>query len=127
MKKYELTDGKIRFLNGKKLSRIKAIIDIGDTVKVGDLGGYVESEDNLSHEGTAWIFWHARVFGDAYVYGNAKVSDNARVYGSVKVFDNAEISGNAIVCGDVTVFGNAKICWIQQIRLKAIFQSTTVR
>lgn len=48
-KKYELTDECINFY-GRKLYRIKALVDFYD-VKSGDLGGYVESYNNLSQEG----------------------------------------------------------------------------
>lgn len=53
-KKFELTtDTKIHF--GRKLFRIKALVSFGN-VKVGDLGGYVESEKNLSQSGGAWVY-----------------------------------------------------------------------
>lgn len=51
---------------GKKLFRIKALVDIEEYgVKKGDLGGWIEKEDNLSQSGNAWIFGEARVYGDA--------------------------------------------------------------
>lgn len=49
---------------GKKLFRIKALISFG-SVEAGELGGYIEKEDNLAHDGDA------RVYGDAEVSGNA--------------------------------------------------------
>ena len=69
MKKYELT---AEFIEkwGKKLFRIKALISFG-SVEVGELGGYVEKEDNLAQDGNAWVYGDARVCGDAEVYGNA--------------------------------------------------------
>jgi hypothetical protein len=48
-KKYELIKSDI-----PGLYRIKAVRDFSD-VKKGDIGGYVESEDNLSHEGDCWV------------------------------------------------------------------------
>ena len=45
-KKYELTDETMEW-EGHTLHRIKALRDFND-VKAGDLGGWVESEDNLS-------------------------------------------------------------------------------
>ena len=39
---------------GVTLFRVKALISFG-TVKKGDLGGYVEKEDNLYHSGNAWV------------------------------------------------------------------------
>ena len=79
MKKYELTNETTTAGNGQVLYRIKALVDIGDDVKAGDLGGYVAGEGNLSHEGNAWVY------GDASVYGNARVYDNAMVYGDAMV------------------------------------------
>ena len=80
MKKYELTtDTKI--VLGKKLFRIKALVSFGN-VKAGDLGGYVERENNLSHEGKAWVYGDAEVFGDAWVSGDAEVFGDAKVYGN---------------------------------------------
>ena len=81
MKKFELTTD-FKMYCGKKLFRIRALIDFGD-VKAGDLGGYIEKEKNLSHNGNAWV------------YGNARVSGYARVSGDARVYDNARVSGNA--------------------------------
>lgn len=51
MKKYELTtDTKLKF--GRKLFRIKALMSFGE-IKEGELGGYVECENNLSQDGNA--------------------------------------------------------------------------
>lgn len=81
-KKYILTDEKtgVHDDHGTLLYRIKAIRDFKD-VKVGDLGGFVESEKNLSQDGNSWVFDNAKVFDDAEVYGNAKVTGDAKVYG----------------------------------------------
>ena len=63
MKKYELTTESILFY-GKKLFRIKALISFGN-VTAGDIGGYVEKENNLSHDCNAWVSGNAKVYGDA--------------------------------------------------------------
>ena len=89
MKKFELTSDFKVYL-GKKLFRIKALSDFGD-VKAGDLGGYVEKEENLAHDGNAWVSGNARVSGDARVSGNAHVSGNARVIGNARVSESADI------------------------------------
>ena len=47
--KYELTDNK---KNG--LTQIRALRDFG-AVKAGDLGGWIESEKNLSQGGDCWV------------------------------------------------------------------------
>lgn len=78
IKKFKLDlSSKITML-GIELFRIKALISFGN-VKKGELGGYVEKEENLSHYGNAWVYGNARVYGDAWVYGDAKVYGNARV------------------------------------------------
>lgn len=73
--KYELTDETID-VSGTTLHRIKALKDFGN-VKKGELGGYVESEYNLSQIGNCWVYGNARVCGDAELCGNAWVYGNA--------------------------------------------------
>ena len=68
-KKYKLLD---KADNG--LHRIQAFVDIPIyRVSKGDIGGFVESEKNLSHHGNAWIAGNAKVYGDAKVFENAVV------------------------------------------------------
>ena len=114
MKKYELTNITHPFNN--KLRRIKALINIPRYgVKVGDLGGYIESEKNLSHDGDCWVFdsalvsGEARIFGSALVFGEAWVSGEARVYGEARVSGKALVSGEARVFGEAQVFGEARV------------------
>ena len=102
MKKFELTtDTKMNL--GRKLFRIKALVSFGD-VKEGTLGGYVEKEENLDHEGNAWVY------DDAWVCDNAEVCGNAKVYGNAFVCGNAKVCGNAMVRGNAQVYGNAMVC-----------------
>ena len=125
MKKYEFT-GEVKVKFGVTLKRIKALIDFG-TVKKDDLGGFVEKEENLSHENNAWVYGDAEVYGnarvsgdagvygDAEAYGNAEVSDDARVYGDAEVYGNAEVSGDAEVYGNARVSGDADYVLIGRI------------
>ena len=106
MKKFKLTSEFIVDISGVKLFRIKALIEFGN-VKAGDLGGYIEKEENLSHMGDAWVSDDARISGDAQVFGNAWVFGNARVSGNAQVFGDAWVSGDTQVFGDARVFGNA--------------------
>jgi len=108
-KKYELTDNVITLNNGTVVKQIKALINIGDDVEAGDLGGYVESEDNLSHEGLAWVYDAAVVFDNAKVSGDARIYDNAQVFDDVCIFDEAWVSGNACVYNSAEVFGDAHV------------------
>ena len=108
MKKFELTAEFVTNVFGKKLFRIKALVAFGNVEK-GELGGFIEKEDNLSHDGDAWVYGNAQVSGDARVYGNAQVFGNARVYGNAQVSGNARVYGNAWVYGDAWVYGNAQV------------------
>lgn len=99
-----MTDDTIEFY-GHTLHQIKALIDIPDRmVRTGDLGGWIESEENLSHEGSCWVD------GEAKIYGHANVRDNACVCENACVCDNACVCGYAEVYGNATVFGNAAVC-----------------
>ena len=115
MKKFELTSEFITNIFGTKLFRIKALIEFGN-VKAGELGGFVEKEENLSQDGNAWVYDNARVYGDACVcgdarvYGNARVHGNARVCGDARVYDNAWVYGNAWVYDNACVYGDARVC-----------------
>lgn len=87
-KKFELTEEFVTNIFGKKLFRIKALMAFGD-IEEGELGGYMEKEENLDNDGNAWVS------GDAQVCGNALVSGNAWVSGDARVSGNAQVSGNA--------------------------------
>lgn len=119
-KKYKLTDETIN-LNGATLYRIEALKDFGE-IKKGDKGGFIESENNLAHEGNAWVSDNAHVYGDACVFDNARVYNNAfvsgyaQVYGNAFVYGNAWLYGNTRVCGyawvadNARVYGDANVC-----------------
>lgn len=74
-KKFELTDKFVINAFGIKLFQIKCTKSF-KYANEGDLGGYVEKEDNLSQSGDAWVSGNAWVSGDAQVYGNARVENN---------------------------------------------------
>jgi hypothetical protein len=81
--KYKLTNNKKQH-DGRTLYQIKATTSFGSVME-GELGGYIENEDNLSQEGNAWVYGDARVYGDAQVSGNARVCGDAWVYGKLKL------------------------------------------
>ena len=112
-KKYGLTNETIE-IDGHILHRIRALKDFSN-VKKGDLGGFIESEENLSHKGDCWVYRNAKVYGDAEVYDDAKVYYKAVVYGNAKVYENARVCDfagvydDAIICGNTWVSGNAQV------------------
>lgn len=110
-KKYKLLSWEqsyIRNLNQTeipvKIRRIQALIDIPEhNVKAGDIGGFVSSKTNLSHEGTCWIADDAIVYKYATVTENALISGHATIMnrfkrsflnirGNVKITDEAEVA-----------------------------------
>ena len=105
MKKYEFTGETKRvelWNRTATLHRIKATVEFG-FVKVGELGGWIEKEENLSHEGKAWVCGDAKVCGNAKVWGNAKVCGDAEVWGNANVCGNAEVflASHVLVMGSV--------------------------
>ena len=113
-KKYRLMDETIT-IAGVTLYRIQAMRDFGN-VRKGDRGGFIQSENNLSHEGSCWVYENAKVYGDAEVSENALVYENAEVCGAAWVYGNTMVCGNAIVSekakvyGNAIVYGNARVC-----------------
>ena len=100
-KKYELTS-ETKKVCGYTLYRIKAVKDF-KKIKAGTLGGWIEKEENLSHDGLCWVT------GNAYVTDNARVTDNAYVTGNARVTGNAWVAGNAWVTDNAWVADNALI------------------
>ena len=85
-RKFKLTDDTI-LVDGNILHRIEAVRDFSD-VNAGDKGGYLESEDNLSHEGNCWV------------YDDSKVYNNARICGNVQIKGRSFVSGSCILTGN---------------------------
>lgn len=92
-KKYILTE-ETKEVGGHILHRIQAMRDFGGVQK-GDLGGWIESEENLSHDGDCWIFDNGRVYGNGQVYGSGEVYGNGQVYGNGEVYGNGKVYGSA--------------------------------
>ncbi len=118
--KYEITD--IAHKKYPFLHRIRALRDIGEQVKAGDLGGFVESEGNLSFEAgdEAWIFDDAicagggyvdknsRLYGYAIVCNHGYVSQDSAMSAHARVEDDAYIR-RADVCGHARVSGHGMV------------------
>ena len=84
-------------------------------VKKGELGGYVQKEENLSHEGGCWIFEDGEVRDNAVVKGYSCLSASAYVWGNA-VLDGCtqmkgmvSIGGNSTTNGYVCIHGNSQI------------------
>lgn len=107
-KKYELLKDDYKEVFGIKSYRIRALKDFGD-VKKGDVGGYIQKEENLSQKNTCWVYGEAEVWGEARVYGGAEIYGKVEVYGGAKVYGKAKVFGEARVFGRVEICGEAEI------------------
>lgn len=121
-KKYEITD--IAHPIYPELHRIRALRQVGTDVPAGELGGFVQSEANLSQDrDEAWLYDdsisrdEARVCDGARLYDQAMAQDLALVSGSSTMYDYAIACDNAIltagcirngalVCGNACVRDN---------------------
>ena len=112
-KKYEILEDSI-VIDGFTLYRIRALKDFF-VVKAGELGGYIEHEGCLSHEGYSWVYDDAKVYNASKVMNCGSVKDNAVVRNGSKVMGFAGVGGNAVVAdfsiveGEVTISDNALI------------------
>ena len=112
-KKYRLTQHTIR-AHGVTLYRIEALTDFA-TITAGTLGGFVESEYNLSHEGECWIAQNAKALGSSRVSDNAwlmdkaELRDNAQLSDIAMLFENARAFKNAQICEDVQIYGDTAV------------------
>lgn len=82
IKNYHFT-GATKVHNGVTLKQIEC-------EKYG-VGGWIESEKNLSQKGTCWVY------NDAMVYGDAVVHDKAYVAGSAVLYGKANAAGKSYV------------------------------
>ena len=105
--KYEITD--IAHEKYPFLHRIRALRDIGPTVKAGDLGGFVEGEWNLSYEDAdSWIANNAIAANAACVEGGSLLRDEAVVCGEARVRGMSIVSDYAWV-EDYAVIDGARV------------------
>jgi len=107
-KKYKFTDETIEH-EGITLRRIQAVRSFKH-VKEGNLGGWIQKESNLSHEGDCWVGDEAMVYDAAQVYDNAQVYEHASVYEEALVGGDASVFGEACLFGEVQAFGDVRVC-----------------
>ncbi|HGO5855591.1 TPA: hypothetical protein ACK3JJ_000194 [Mannheimia haemolytica] len=119
--KYRLTKNTVEY-KGKTLYQIEALRDFSfyrkddwkHSVRKGELGGWIEKEENLSQQGNCWIA------ENVYVFDNAKVEHNAFIKGKAIIHGNARVFGRAWICSEnhyeldisdqVKIYGDAFIC-----------------
>lgn len=143
-KKYRFT-GYSKYFGNVFLHQIQYIKRFG-RVSPGQLGGWIESEENLSHEGLCYISknsivkGNARVEDDAIVKDLSIIKDNAKIQGKAKVeksfigADTIIISDSWVLNSDIQIFesinqerhgilGSSKIVGCSIVATGAIFNS----
>ena len=125
-KKYKLSNITMKF-EGRTLYRVIALKDFAN-VKKGDLGGWVSSEDNLSHYGNCWVYNNAmcmdnsrmfdnskmyngsRMFGNSRMHDDSIMFNNSTMYGSSGMNGNSKMHDNTIMCGHSRMYDNSRMC-----------------
>lgn len=107
-KKFKIRKDLSYTFDGHKLYRVEALKDFG-YVKKGDIGGFVEKEENLSQKGNCWIYLDGKVYDNAIVFGDAVIDGFAIVCGNAAVCGNAQVRGYSKIKDNARVFDNARI------------------
>lgn len=106
-KTFEFT-GETLLHNKVTLNRIRAVVDIPEAdVKKGDIGGWIEKEENLS--GNAWVYDNSKVYGNAIVYDNVEIAGDSEVRDAAKVYGDACVRNKSVVKDYAMVFGDAVV------------------
>ena len=124
-KKYEFT-GEVHY-RFPALKRIRALVDIPlHGVKAGDIGGWIEREDNLSHDGACWLGDGAQVRDDAYIGGLAVVSGQAIINEKAIVCGYAKVEGLAVVSGQARILDTAYITGLSTVNEDAVVKDSAM-
>ncbi len=76
-------------------------------IKAGTLGGFIEKEDNLSHEGNCWDYDEALVFKNGHVY------ENANIHGIAVIRENVGESTKIKTYTErLSPYGELEIVWV---------------
>lgn len=123
--KYKLNATRKTLSNNTPIFQIEALKDFND-VKKGDLGGFVQSEHNISQAGDCWAYNNAWVISNGQLLDNATAKDNSFISQNGVVCHNAtitefsEVGGKAFVGGDTIVRGEVIVAGDTKL-LKGVF------
>ena len=100
-KKYKLVKNDAIKVAHKTLYRIKALRSFNTInnmyINAGDLGGYVESEDNLSQEDNCWIFDNSIVMDRCTVSDGSVVLNNSKLVYDTHLLDCSKVDNSTLV------------------------------
>ena len=102
-KHFKLTEETIQW-QGHTLHRIQATRN-SYWAKAGELGGFVESEDNL--RGEAWVADESKVWGGACLLDRSLTRDNAQVFDKCTLMEMVRVEGNSRIHSYETVVRGA--------------------
>lgn len=109
-KRYELTNMKVvnkNYGTTYHLTQIRALVDMPThNVKAGDLGGFIEKEENLPMNADSWISPGATVCGDAILGDSSRAEKAAFITGNAQITGTSVISGRALIGGSALVFNS---------------------
>ena len=115
-KKYEILMDEKNTIEwkGHTLHRIRALRDFGD-IRKGDIGGFVENENNLSHKGNCWIYDDAKAMDNSIMYDNSRICDkselhdDSEMYNYTRMHDISKMYGNSIMYDDSEMYGDSEL------------------
>lgn len=91
------------------LRQIYALVDIPEHgVKKGSIGGYIESENNLSHEESCWLREDAEVSGESVVRENAIVDSESVIRGRSLIGKDVKVENNSVI-DNSTILNGVKV------------------
>ena len=123
-RKYKFT-GKTLEFQGRVLKQIEYLRYLTKKVDKGVVGGWIESEDNLSHGGDCCVMDNAKVFGNARIIGNSEILDEAIVKENATILGNNIISKNAVIGADTIVDGACLITDNSQVYFYQVITNST--
>lgn len=127
-KKYELLFEEATSWKGANVYRIRALRDIPTHgVKTGDLGGFIESEDNLNQAGRAWVGGNAKVFNESHIDGDVLVTgeaqiNNTRLLGRITVDGTCSLSDSLLYGEDLHIMGSCQVEYVEMKVFDGLFQ-----
>lgn len=109
-KRYELTNMKVvnkNYGTMYHLTQIRALVDMPThNVKAGDLGGFIEKEENLPMNADSWVSPGATVCGDAILGNSSRAEKAAFITGNAQITGTSVISGRALISGSTLIFNS---------------------
>ena len=99
-KKYEILMDEENTIEwkGHTLHRIRALRDFGD-IRKGDIGGFVENENNLSHKGNCWIYDDAKAMDNSIMYDNSRICDKSELHDDSEMYGDSELNNQVKLYG----------------------------